>query len=107
MVDDTQSVPRYFSEFVKQNADEHGRLAAEIAATRGELREEISTLRGDLGTTSGGLREEMATLRGELREDMATLRGDIARAEARFTRWTVGTILGGLAVAVAVLAYVN
>ena len=30
-------VPKYFADFVKQNADEHGALAAKIEATRGKL----------------------------------------------------------------------
>ena len=92
MQDNTQNVPQWFTAFVKQNADEHGRLATEIATTRGDLREEIATLRGDLGATSAGLREEMATLRTE-----------IAKAEARSTRWMVGTILGAATITITFL----
>ena len=76
MADETQNVPRYFADFVKQNADEHGRLAAEIAATRGDLTAKIE------GSIS------------QLRQEIATNRIEIARAETRSTRWMIGTIIG-------------
>ena len=82
---DTQNVPRWFSDFAVKNADEHGQLAAKIEAVRGELR------------------QEMATSRGELREEMSTLRGDFARAETRTTRW----FIAALAVAVSILATIT
>ena len=86
---DTQNVPRWFSDFAVKNADEHGQLAAKIEAVRGELR------------------QEMATSRGELREEMSTLRGDFARAETRMTRWFIAALAVGLTIAVTVLTYVN
>ena len=35
-------VPRHFADFVKQNADEHGQLAARIEASHGRLTTEIA-----------------------------------------------------------------
>ena len=114
MAQDSQNVPKYFADFVKQNADEHGQLATKIETSRGELREEMATSRGELreematsrgelrqemATSRGELREEMSTSRGELREEMATTRGDlrneIAKSETRLTRWTAAIVIGG------------
>ena len=118
MQDNTQNVPQWFTAFVKQNADEHGRLATEIATSRGELTANIETvrgdlganietLRGDLGAKTEALRGDLGTSLGRLREEIAINRTEIARAEVRSTRWMIGTILGGLTIAVAALAYIN
>ena len=63
--------------------------------------------KADLADLAGATKADIAALAGATKADIANLRTEllieIARMEARLTRWTVGTIIVGLGVVVAVL----
>ena len=80
MTQDAQNVPKYFADFVKQNADEHGQLATEIAKAEARTTAKIEAVRGDLTAK-------------------------IADAETRTTRWFISALAVGLTLTIAILTF--
>ena len=110
MAQDSQNVPKYFADLVKQNADEHAALAKSIsdlaiknADEHGQLARELATTRGDLSNTISALAIKNADEHGSLAARIEAVRAEITSAETRTTRWTALLVIGGLTIAVAVI----
>ena len=90
---------------------------AGLADVRGELRTEIAAVRVELANLDKRLTGEIAELRTELRTGLAGVRTEIAgvhtaiaklgeqqaRTETHRLRWTLGAIVAGSALGVAIL----
>ncbi len=70
-----EEVPRYFADFILENARQHAELAAEISQLRSETVEQF-----------GDIRAEMAKQFGELR-------AEIAHRENRLIKWIIGAMV--------------
>lgn len=86
MAQESQSVPKWFSDYLERHDRWHADFAEQNAREHGELAKAISDSYGDLKSENRDLKSE------------------ISKAETRTTRWMAGLILGGLAASVAIIA---
>ena len=86
MAQDTQGIPKWFVEYLERHDRWHSDFAQQNAREHGELARGISDSYGDLKSENRDLKSE------------------ISKAETRTTRWMASLILGGLTVAVAIIA---
>ena len=77
-----EGIPRYFADFILENARQHAELAAQVS----DLREETARRFGEFQAELGGLRAETAGQFGELR-------AETAQRESRLIKWMVGAMV--------------
>lgn len=70
-----EEVPRYFADFILENARQHAELAAQISELRAETTRQF-----------GEIRAETAVQFGELR-------AETAQRESRLIKWIIGAML--------------